>query len=151
MLLLNLVSRLQVVTLWNNLLSHEEVMPIGLGARDSLRLEVLSRKCGRKVPPSASHIRQRRIKRCRGLVLSRRLILRSHVFCLQAGLCLYGNDLDDTTSPVEGTLLWCIAKSRRGSKGTSDVQSMLGPTAMSAQGYLIRTMPQMVSSERSVF
>lgn len=32
---------------------------------------------------------------------------------IQAGLCLYGNDLDDTTSPVEGTLLWVIAKRRR--------------------------------------
>ena len=31
----------------------------------------------------------------------------------QAGLCLYGNDLDDTTSPAEGTLLWVVAKSRR--------------------------------------
>jgi len=63
----------QVVTLWNKFLEHDEVWPLGLGARDSLRLE--------------------------------------------AGLCLYGNDLDDTTSPVEGSLLWCIAKSRRLSKG----------------------------------
>ena len=31
----------------------------------------------------------------------------------QAGLCLYGNDLDDTTSPAEGTLLWVVAKCRR--------------------------------------
>jgi len=59
----------QVVTLWDTLLEESEVWPIGLGARDSLRLE--------------------------------------------AGLCLYGNDLDDTTSPVEGSLLWVIAKSRR--------------------------------------
>jgi len=27
---------------------------------------------------------------------------------LEAGLCLYGHDLDATTSPVEGTLLWTI-------------------------------------------
>jgi aminomethyltransferase len=27
---------------------------------------------------------------------------------LEAGLCLYGNDLDDTVNPVEGTLLWTI-------------------------------------------
>lgn len=51
------------------LLAKEEVFPIGLGARDSLRLE--------------------------------------------AGLCLYGNDIDDDTSPVEGVLLWTISKKRR--------------------------------------
>lgn len=51
------------------LLSHSEVAPIGLGARDSLRLE--------------------------------------------AGLCLYGHDLDVNTSPVESSLLWALSKSRR--------------------------------------
>merc|ERR1712070_1235554 len=49
-------SRHNVVTLWEVLMAKDQVMPIGLGARDSLRLE--------------------------------------------AGLCLYGSDLDDTTSPV---------------------------------------------------
>ncbi len=51
------------------LLEIEEVAPIGLGARDSLRLE--------------------------------------------AGLCLYGSDLDETTSPVEAALDWAIQKVRR--------------------------------------
>jgi aminomethyltransferase len=51
------------------LLSHAEVKPIGLGARDSLRLE--------------------------------------------AGLCLYGHDIDTTTTPVEAVLLWSIGKERR--------------------------------------
>ncbi|NHN87906.1 glycine cleavage system aminomethyltransferase GcvT [Acetobacter conturbans] len=51
------------------LLDQPEVKPIGLGARDSLRLE--------------------------------------------AGLCLYGSDLDETTSPVEGALEWAIQKVRR--------------------------------------
>jgi aminomethyltransferase len=51
------------------LLAHAEVKPIGLGARDSLRLE--------------------------------------------AGLCLYGHDLDPTTSPVEADLAWTIQKRRR--------------------------------------
>lgn len=51
------------------LLAMPEVMPIGLGARDSLRLE--------------------------------------------AGLCLYGHDIDETTSPVEAGLTWAIQKSRR--------------------------------------
>jgi aminomethyltransferase len=51
------------------LLGNSEVLPIGLGARDSLRLE--------------------------------------------AGLCLYGHDIDTTTTPVEGALEWSIQKSRR--------------------------------------
>lgn len=51
------------------LLAEEGVEPIGLGARDSLRLE--------------------------------------------AGLCLYGNDIDETTSPVEAALEWAIQKARR--------------------------------------
>ncbi|MDM8168139.1 glycine cleavage system aminomethyltransferase GcvT [Roseovarius sp.] len=51
------------------LLAHEAVEPIGLGARDSLRLE--------------------------------------------GGLCLYGHDIDETTSPVEGNLAWAIQKVRR--------------------------------------
>jgi aminomethyltransferase len=51
------------------LLDQPEVMPIGLGARDSLRLE--------------------------------------------AGLCLYGHDIDETTTPIEADLAWAIAKRRR--------------------------------------
>ena len=51
------------------LLENSDVLPIGLGARDSLRLE--------------------------------------------AGLCLYGHDIDTTTSPVEGALEWSVQKSRR--------------------------------------
>ncbi len=56
-------------TLARKLLDHDDVMPIGLGARDSLRLE--------------------------------------------AGLCLYGNDIDETTSPIEAGLIWSISKRRR--------------------------------------
>ena len=51
------------------LLEYDDVMAIGLGARDSLRLE--------------------------------------------AGLCLYGQDIDETTSPVEAGLTWAIQKVRR--------------------------------------
>lgn len=51
------------------LTSYEQVEWIGLGARDSLRLE--------------------------------------------CGLCLYGHDLDTTTTPVEASLLWGISKIRR--------------------------------------
>jgi len=32
---------------------------------------------------------------------------------LEAGLCLYGNDIDATTTPVEATLAWTIGKARR--------------------------------------
>jgi aminomethyltransferase len=52
-----------------HILANKEVLPIGLGARDSLRLEV--------------------------------------------GLCLYGHDMNTETSPVEASLSWSIAKSRR--------------------------------------
>lgn len=51
------------------LLAQPEVLPIGLGARNSLRLE--------------------------------------------AGLCLYGNDIDTTTTPVEAGLNWAMQKVRR--------------------------------------
>ncbi|MBV8737895.1 MAG: glycine cleavage system aminomethyltransferase GcvT [Alphaproteobacteria bacterium] len=51
------------------LLAEPEVKPIGLGARDSLRLE--------------------------------------------AGLCLYGHDIDETTTPIEADLAWTIGKRRR--------------------------------------
>ncbi|KQV28530.1 glycine cleavage system protein T [Rhizobium sp. Root1203] len=51
------------------LLEHPDAQPIGLGARDSLRLE--------------------------------------------AGLCLYGNDIDTTTTPVEAALEWGMQKARK--------------------------------------
>ncbi|KAJ4934265.1 hypothetical protein JOQ06_007064 [Pogonophryne albipinna] len=35
---------------------------------------------------------------------------------LEAGLCLYGNDIDETTTPVEGMLVWTIGKRRRQTK-----------------------------------
>ena len=56
-------------TVCRRLLDHPDVLPIGLGARDSLRLE--------------------------------------------AGLCLYGNDIDTQTTPVEAALEWAIQKVRR--------------------------------------
>jgi aminomethyltransferase len=59
----------QAEALAKALLGNSEVLPIGLGARDSLRLE--------------------------------------------AGLCLYGHDIDTTTTPAEGALQWSIQKSRR--------------------------------------
>jgi aminomethyltransferase len=67
--------------LWRALIADPEVKPIGLGARDSLRLE--------------------------------------------AGLCLYGHDIDTGTSPVEAGLTWSIQKRRReegGFPGAARVQ-----------------------------
>ena len=60
-------------------------MPVGLGARDSLRLE--------------------------------------------AGLCLYGNDLDQTTTPSEAGLLWTIGKRRRTEGGFPGADIILGQIA----------------------
>lgn len=67
-----------------SLLGDESVRPIGLGARDSLRLE--------------------------------------------AGLCLYGHDIDTTTTPIEAGLSWSIGKRRReegGFPGASVIQRQL--------------------------
>ena len=36
---------------------------------------------------------------------------------LEAGLCLYGHDIDETTSPVEASLAWTIGKRRRAEGG----------------------------------
>lgn len=79
----------KVVALWEALAAHPDVQPIGLGARDSLRLE--------------------------------------------AGLCLYGHDIDTTTSPIEAGLAWSIQKRRRlegGFPGAARIQRELaeGPS-----------------------
>ena len=63
------VHNSQAEKLARALLAQPEVKPVGLGARNSLRLE--------------------------------------------AGLCLYGNDIDETTTPIEANLNWAIQKVRR--------------------------------------
>lgn len=67
------VAESDVAALALKLLAEPEVKPIGLGARDSLRLE--------------------------------------------AGLCLYGHELDEDISPVEAALVWSIGKRRRNEGG----------------------------------
>ena len=51
---------------------------------------------------------------------------------LEAGLCLYGNDIDETTSPIEAGLIWSISKRRRqegGFPGAARVQSEIADGA----------------------
>lgn len=67
------------------LLAEEEVLPIGLGARDSLRLE--------------------------------------------AGLCLYGHDMDESTDPVEASLVWAIGKRRMLEKGFPSADAIMAKVA----------------------
>ena len=63
------------------LLAQPEIKPVGLGARDTLRLE--------------------------------------------AGLCLYGHDIDTTTSPIEAGLAWSIQKRRRAEGGFPGAERIL--------------------------
>jgi aminomethyltransferase len=73
------------IEVWNALLADERVKPIGLGARDSLRLE--------------------------------------------AGLPLYGHDLDETVSPVEGDLTFAINKNRREQRDFPGAARIVGELA----------------------
>ena len=87
------VKTADAVALWRLLSSNPDVNAIGLGARDSLRLE--------------------------------------------AGLCLYGHDIDTTTSPIEAGLAWSIQKRRRiegGFPGAARIQRELkdGPSRLRA-------------------
>jgi aminomethyltransferase len=89
-------------SLARTLLARSGVMPVGLGARDSLRLE--------------------------------------------AGLCLYGNDIDETTNPVEAGLTWTIGKSRKMSwdfLGAGPIRDMLenGPLENESGRLLVGIRP----------
>ncbi|KAI9684733.1 MAG: Aminomethyltransferase, mitochondrial [Trizodia sp. TS-e1964] len=44
---------------------------------------------------------------------------------IEAGMCLYGHDLDDTTTPVEGGLAWIIGKDRRTEGGFHGAEAIL--------------------------
>lgn len=57
---------------------------------------------------------------------------------LEAGMCLYGHDLDDTTTPVEGGLSWIIPKDRRradaGFHGAEVIAKQLVPKTKGGSG-----------------
>jgi aminomethyltransferase len=64
---------------------------------------------------------------------------------LEAGLCLYGNDIDTTTTPVEAALTWAIQKVRRsagaragGFPGADKVLAQLQDPALVARQHLVR-------------
>jgi aminomethyltransferase len=65
--------------IWNKLCANESVRPIGLAARDSLRLEM--------------------------------------------GYCLYGHDIDATTTPLEADLGWVMSKENKGYIGVEAIAS----------------------------
>ncbi len=61
---------------------------------------------------------------------------------LEAGLCLYGNDIDNTTSPVEASLLWAIQKRRREEGGFPGADRILGEIANGADRKLVGIRPE---------
>ncbi|HUK58229.1 MAG TPA: glycine cleavage system aminomethyltransferase GcvT [Stellaceae bacterium] len=52
---------------------------------------------------------------------------------LEAGLCLYGHDIDETTTPVEAALTWTIAKRRRAEGGYPGADVVARQLAQGAQ------------------
>lgn len=53
---------------------------------------------------------------------------------LEAGMCLYGHDLDDTTTPVEASLSWVIGKHRRSQGGFHGSDVILGQLKPKSKG-----------------
>ena len=92
------VPERDAVALTTKLLAEPEVKPIGLGARDSLRLE--------------------------------------------AGLCLYGHDIDETTTPIEGALGWTIGKRRREEANFPGAQIILGQIANGVARKRVGLLPE---------
>ena len=61
---------------------------------------------------------------------SRRRRWRRAILCgLEAGLCLYGHDIDETTTPIEAGLAWTIGKRRRAEGGFPGADKILGQLA----------------------
>jgi glycine cleavage system T protein (aminomethyltransferase) len=80
------------------LLGEPEVLPIGLGARDSLRLE--------------------------------------------AGLCLYGHDIDESTNPVEADLVWSIGKRRKEQKDFPAAEAIMQQVTNGARRKRVGIRPE---------
>lgn len=53
---------------------------------------------------------------------------------LEAGMCLYGHDLDDSTTPVEAALSWIIGKSRRENGGFNGAETILPQLKLKSKG-----------------
>jgi aminomethyltransferase len=85
-------------TLARRLLAEPEVAAIGLGARDSLRLE--------------------------------------------AGLCLYGHDLDETTTPIEAGLDWAVGQRRRAEGGFPGAETILRQLALGPSRRRVGILPE---------
>lgn len=92
------IPEAQAVALARKLLAVPEVKPIGLGARDSLRLE--------------------------------------------AGLCLYGHDIDEMTTPVEAALAWTIARRRRAGADFPGARIVLDQLANGAHRRRVGLLPE---------
>lgn len=91
------IPQQHAVDIAKQLIAHPECEPIGLGARDSLRLE--------------------------------------------AGLCLYGNDIDAKRSPVEAGLIWSIQKRRREQGGFKGSKRILNEIEQGAKQKLVGILP----------
>ncbi|AAV97197.1 glycine cleavage system T protein (plasmid) [Ruegeria pomeroyi DSS-3] len=61
---------------------------------------------------------------------------------LEAGLCLYGNDIDNGTSPIEASLLWAIQKRRREEGGFPGAGRILKEIAEGAPRKLVGIKPE---------
>ncbi|KAL1306829.1 hypothetical protein AAFC00_005485 [Neodothiora populina] len=53
---------------------------------------------------------------------------------LEAGMCLYGHDLDDSTTPVEAALSWIIGKPRRETGGFNGAETILAQLKPKSRG-----------------
>jgi aminomethyltransferase len=80
------------------LIAEPEVMPVGLGARDSLRLE--------------------------------------------AGLCLHGHDIDESTTPIEADLAWTIGRRRRAEGSFAGAATVLRQLAEGAPRKRVGIRPE---------
>ncbi len=61
---------------------------------------------------------------------------------LESGYCLYGHDIDETTSPVEAGLIWAIAKARRETGGFPGAERIMGELANGPRRRRVGLMPE---------